>query len=47
MRRKTKAALTLGAMVSTVLALAGVAASPVLASYPPPSIHLVCGAAAR
>jgi hypothetical protein len=46
MRWKTKAALTLGAMVSMVLALAGVAASPALASYPPPSIHLVCGAAA-
>jgi large repetitive protein len=42
MRWKTKAALTLGAMVSMVLALAGAA----LATYPPPSIHLVCGAAA-
>jgi large repetitive protein len=42
MRRTTKAALTLGAMVAMVLALAGTA----LATYPPPSIHLVCGAAA-
>jgi len=49
MRRTTKAALTLGAMVSMVLALAGVAAGPALASvaYPPPSIHLVCTAAAN
>jgi large repetitive protein len=44
MRRTTKAALTLGGMVA---ALAGVAASPALATYPPPSIHLVCGAAAN
>ncbi len=52
MRRTTKAALalTLGAMVSMALALAGVAASPTLASakpYPPPSIHLLCTAAAN
>ena len=51
MRRTTKAALalTLGGMVSMALALAGVAASPTLAlaNYPPPSIHLVCSAAAN
>jgi large repetitive protein len=46
-RRITKAALTLAAMMSTVLALAVVAASPALATYRPPSIHLVCGAAAN
>jgi hypothetical protein len=48
MTRTTKAALTLGAMVSMVVALAGVAASPALAkTYPPPSIHLLCTAAAN
>ena len=48
MRRTTKAALTLGVMASMGAALAGVAASPALAKpYPPPSIHLVCGAAAN
>jgi large repetitive protein len=49
MTRTTKAALTLGAMVSMVLALAGVAAGPALASaaYRPPSIHLLCTAAAN
>ena len=48
MRRTTKAALTLGAMVSMVAALAGVAAGPASAKpYPPPSIHLLCTAAAN
>jgi hypothetical protein len=48
MRRTTKAALTLAAMVSTVTALAGVAAGPASAKpYPPPSIHLLCTAAAN
>jgi large repetitive protein len=48
MRRTTKVALTLGAMVSMVAALAGVAAGPALAKpYPPPSIHLLCTAAAN
>ena len=48
MRRTTKAALTLGTMVSMVAALAGVAAGPALAkTYPPPSIHLLCTAAAN
>ena len=46
MRRTTKAALTLAAMVSTAVALAGVAAGPASAKpYPPPSIHLLCSAA--
>ena len=48
MRRTTKAALTLAATVSTVAALAGVAAGPASAKpYPPPSIHLLCTAAAN
>ena len=47
MRRTAKAALTLGAMAAMVTALAAVAAGPALANYPPPSIHLVCGAAAN
>src|SRR6266566_9393124 len=48
MRRTTKAALTLAAVVSTVTALAGVAAAPASAKpYPPPSIHLLCTAAAN
>jgi large repetitive protein len=41
-RRTTKAALTLAAMMSTVAALA-VAAGPASATYRPPSIRLVCG----
>jgi large repetitive protein len=46
MRRTTKAALTLAAMMSTAVALAGVAAGPASAkTYPPPSIHLLCSAA--
>jgi large repetitive protein len=42
-RRTTKAALTLAAMMSTVAALAVVAAGPASATYRPPSIRLVCG----
>jgi large repetitive protein len=46
-RRTTKTALTLGAAVSLAAALAGVAAGPAAAKpYPPPSIHLLCTAAA-
>jgi hypothetical protein len=48
MRHTTKAALTLAATASTVAALAVAAASPASAtSYPPPSIHLLCSAAAN
>ena len=51
MRRTTKAALTLAAAVSTTAALAGLAAAtagPAAAkAYPPPSIHLLCTAAAN
>ena len=43
MRRITRAALTLAAMMSTVAALAVVAAGPASATYRPPSIRLVCG----
>jgi hypothetical protein len=47
-RRITQAALTLAAMVSTAATLAGVAAGPASAkTYPPPSIHLLCTAAAN
>jgi large repetitive protein len=42
-RRTTRAALTLAAMMSTVAALAVVAAGPASATYRPPSIRLVCG----
>ena len=46
MRRTTKAALTLAAMMSTAVAVVGVAAGPASAkTYPPPSIHLLCSAA--
>ena len=46
MRRTTKAALTLAAMMSTAVALAGVVAGPASAKpYPPPSIHLLCSPA--
>jgi large repetitive protein len=45
-RRTTKAALTLAATISTVTALAGLAAGPASATtYPPPSVHLQCTAA--
>ena len=43
MRRIPKAALTLAAMMSTVAALAVVAAGPASAAYRPPSIRQVCG----
>jgi large repetitive protein len=42
-RRTTRAALTLAAMMSTVAALGVVAAGPASATYRPPSIRLVCG----
>jgi hypothetical protein len=42
-RRRTNAALTLAAMMSTVAALAVVAAGPASATYRPPSIRQVCG----
>jgi hypothetical protein len=45
MRRTTKAALTVAAAVATMTALAGVAAGPASANYPPPSIGLGCPAA--
>jgi hypothetical protein len=41
-RRITKAALTLLATGSIAAALAGVAAGPAWATYPPPRIHLLC-----
>jgi large repetitive protein len=44
-RSAARVALTLAASVSTVAALAGVAAGPALAkTYPPPKIHLLCSA---
>jgi large repetitive protein len=47
-RQRTKAALTLAAMVTTAAGLAVAAAGPAAAKpYPPPSIHLVCSAAAN
>jgi large repetitive protein len=48
MRRTTRAALTLAATVSTVAAMAVATAGPTSATtYPPPSIHLLCSAAAN
>ena len=48
MRRTTKAALALAATISTVAALAAATAgSAAAATYPPPSIHLLCSAAAN
>lgn len=48
MRWTTKAALTLTATVSTVAAMAAATAGPASAKpYPPPSIHLLCSAAAN
>ena len=48
MRRTTRAALTLAATVSTVAAVAMATAGPASAKpYPPPSIHLLCSAAAN
>jgi hypothetical protein len=47
-RHRTKAALTLAAMVTTAAGLAVAAAGPAAAKpYPPPSIHLLCTAAAN
>jgi len=46
-RRITKAALTLAAMVSTATTLAALAAGPASATYRPPSIRQVCTAAAN
>jgi large repetitive protein len=45
-RRTTRAMLTFVAMVTMAGTLAAVAASPAMA-YPPPSIHLLCSAAAN
>ena len=48
MRRITRSALTLAATLTMVAALAEVAAGPASAKpYPPPSIHLLCTAAAN
>ena len=47
MRLTTRAAHTLAATVTTVAALAGVAAAPALANYPPPTLRLLCTAAAN
>ena len=48
MRRTAKAALTLAAAASTVVAVAVATAGPASAKpYPPPSIHLLCTAAAN
>ena len=48
MRGTTKAALTLAATVSTVAAMAvGTAGLASATTYPPPSIHLLCSAAAN
>jgi len=46
-RQTTKAALTLAAAMTTAAALAGVAAGPALANYPPPTLRLLCTAAAN
>jgi hypothetical protein len=47
MRRTTKAALALAATISTVAALAAAAGPASATTYPPPSIHLLCSAAAN
>ena len=48
MRQRTKTALTLAAMLTTAAGLAVAAAGPAAAKpYPPPSIHLLCTAAAN
>ena len=47
MRRTTRAALTLAATAALAAGLAATAAAPALASYPRPSIHLLCSAAAN
>jgi large repetitive protein len=46
-RRITKAALAVAATVSMTAALAGVAAGPAAANYPPPTLRLLCTAAAN
>jgi hypothetical protein len=46
-RRTTRAALTLAATAAMAAGLAATAASPALASYPRPSIHLLCSATAN
>jgi len=45
--RTTKAALTLAVGVTIVAALAVVAAGPASANYPPPTLRLLCSAAAN
>ena len=47
MRGTRKAALTLAATVSTVAAMAAAAGPASATTYPPPSIHLLCSAAAN
>lgn len=48
MRRTTKAALTLAAAATTIATLAGVGAGPASAkTYPPPTLRLLCTAAAN
>lgn len=47
MRRTTKSAVALVAAVTTMAALALVAAVPALANYPPPTLRLLCTAAAN
>ena len=47
MRQTTKAALTLAAAVSMATALAFAAAGPASANYPPPTLRLLCTAAAN
>jgi hypothetical protein len=39
--------LTLAAAATTIAALAGVAAGPASANYPPPTLRLLCTAAAN
>jgi large repetitive protein len=46
-RRTTKSAVALVAAVTTMAALALVAAVPALANYPPPTLRLLCTAAAN
>ena len=47
MRRTTKTALALAAAVTVTAALAGVTAGPASANYPPPTLRLLCTAAAN
>jgi hypothetical protein len=46
-RQATKAALALAAAVTVTAALAGVTAGPASANYPPPTLRLLCTAAAN